>query len=61
MFRGFPNATARNKWRAQFGPFLGVSGALESYLPLTFAGHVVPDEYAAPLTANYSPPGGECP
>ncbi|MFD6533448.1 hypothetical protein [Streptomyces sp. NPDC060184] len=58
VFRGFPNAAARNGWCAQFGPFLEVSGALESYLPLTFAGRTVPDEYAATLTANYGPTGG---
>ncbi|MGN5381064.1 hypothetical protein ACQ4WX_39750 [Streptomyces lasalocidi] len=59
VFRGFPNAAARNEWCAQFGPFLEVSGALESYLPLTFAGRTVPDEYAATLTANYGPAGGQ--
>ncbi|MFE6775285.1 hypothetical protein [Streptomyces sp. NPDC057702] len=58
VFQGFPNAAVRSGWCAQFGPFLGVSGALESYLPLTFAGRAVPDEYAATLTANYGPTGG---
>lgn len=53
VFRGFPDVAVRNEWRAQFGPFLEVSGALESYLPLTFAGRAVPDKYAATLTANY--------
>ncbi|MDX3380563.1 hypothetical protein PV682_03760 [Streptomyces niveiscabiei] len=57
VFRGFPNAVARNEWCTQFGPFLEVSGALKSYLPLTFAGRTVPDEYAATLTANYGPTG----
>lgn len=61
VFRGFPNVVARNKWRAQFGPFLEVSGALESYLPLTFAGRTVPDKYAATLTANYGSPSGRRP
>ncbi|NRQ36424.1 hypothetical protein HII36_32005 [Nonomuraea sp. NN258] len=61
VFQGFPNMAARNEWSAQFGPFLDVSGALESYLPLTFAGRVVPDEYAATLTANYGPPSGKRP
>ncbi len=61
VFRGFPNVAARNEWRAQFGPFLEVSGALESYLPLTFAGRTVPDEYAATLTANYGPSVGTRP
>ncbi|USY18785.1 hypothetical protein NE857_26415 [Nocardiopsis exhalans] len=61
VFRGFPNVAARNEWCAQFGPFLEVSGALESYLPLTFAGQTVPDEYAAALTANYGPSGGSRP
>ncbi|WP_225732638.1 hypothetical protein [Nocardia sp. JCM 34519] len=61
VFRGFPNAAVRNEWRARFGPFLEVSEALESYLPLTFAGRIVPDEYAAALTANYGPPGGKRP
>ncbi|WP_411144117.1 hypothetical protein [Streptomyces sp. x-80] len=59
VFRGFPNAVARNEWCTQFGPFLDVSGALESYLPLTFAGRTVPDGYAATLTANYGPMGGQ--
>ncbi|WP_235444720.1 hypothetical protein [Streptomyces sioyaensis] len=58
VFRGFPNVAARNEWRAQFGPFLDASGALESYLPLAFAGRTVPDKYAATLTANYGFPGG---
>lgn len=53
VFRGFPNPATRDEWRVRFGPFLEVSGALESYLPLTFAGRTVPDEYAATLTANY--------
>ncbi|MFE6555477.1 hypothetical protein ACFVHS_45035 [Streptomyces sp. NPDC057746] len=53
VFRGFPNLAARTEWRAQFGPFLEVAGALDSYLPLTFAGRTVPDEYAEILTANY--------
>ncbi|MFD0883364.1 hypothetical protein ACFQ08_02160 [Streptosporangium algeriense] len=55
IFRGFPNATVRDEWRAEFGPFLEVAGALESYLPFTFRGWTVPDEYAATLTANYGP------
>ncbi|GAA3203988.1 hypothetical protein GCM10010532_024990 [Dactylosporangium siamense] len=53
VFQGFPNAAARKDWCAQFGPFLDASGALESYLPLSFAGRAVPVEYAATLTANY--------
>ncbi|MFF4529688.1 hypothetical protein ACFY1P_10490 [Streptomyces sp. NPDC001407] len=61
VFQGFPDLAARNEWCAQFGPFLDVSGALESYLPLTFAGRSVPDEYAATLAANYGPPGGSRP
>lgn len=56
VFRGFPNAAVRDEWRAEFGPFQEVSGALESYLPLTFAGRTTPDAYAATLTANYGPP-----
>jgi hypothetical protein len=59
VFQGFPNSAVRNEWRTQFGPFLEVSGALESYLPLAFAGRSVPDEYAATLTANYSALSGE--
>lgn len=59
VFRGFPNAAVRNEWRAQFGPFLEASGALESYLPLAFAGRIVPVEYAETLTANYGYPGGK--
>ncbi|WP_030568273.1 hypothetical protein [Streptomyces aureocirculatus] len=58
VFRGFPGAAEREEWRARFGPFLDVSGALESYLPVTFAGRRVPDRYAAALTANYGPPPG---
>jgi hypothetical protein len=61
VFRGFPSAVARNEWRAQFGPFLEVSGALEAYLPLTFADRIVPKEYAGTLTANYGPAGGKRP
>ncbi len=61
VFRGFPNAAARNEWRAHFRPFLEVSGALKSYLPPTFASRTVPDEYAATLTANYASPGGKRP
>lgn len=58
VFRGFPSPAARTEWRARFGPFLEVAGALESYLPLTFADRTVPDEYAETLTANYGPMGG---
>ncbi|WP_113698799.1 hypothetical protein [Nonomuraea lactucae] len=58
VFRGFPNLAARTEWRAQFGPFLEAAGALDSYLPLTFAGRTVPDEYAETLTANYGPMSG---
>ena len=61
VFQGFPSVAARNEWRTQFGPFLEVSGALESYLPLAFAGRAVPDAYAATLTANYNTAGGERP
>jgi hypothetical protein len=53
VFHGFPNVAARKDWCAQFGPFSDASGALESYLPLAFAGRTVPAEYAAILTANY--------
>lgn len=49
-------AAARSEWCARFGPFLEVSGALESYLPMAFGGRSVPDTYAAALTANYGPP-----
>ncbi|MGY1438903.1 hypothetical protein [Streptomyces reniochalinae] len=56
VFQGFPDAAARNDWCACFGPFLDVAGALESYLPPTFANWVVPQEYAATLTANYGAP-----
>ncbi|MFE7527707.1 hypothetical protein ACFU7Y_18615 [Kitasatospora sp. NPDC057542] len=61
IFRGFPDVTTRNEWREQFGPFLEVSGALESYLSLAFGRHAVPDVYAATLTANYGPPSGRMP
>ena len=53
VFRGFPNDAARDEWRALYGPFLDVAGALESYLPVTFANRTVPDAYAAALAANY--------
>ncbi|MEU7318796.1 hypothetical protein [Streptomyces sp. NPDC007083] len=56
VFQGFPDVVTRNDWCARFGPFLDVAGALESYLPLTFANWVVPPEYAATLTANYGAP-----
>lgn len=55
VFQGFPNMPTRNEWRTQFGPFLEVSGALETYLPLAFAGRTVPGEYAAILATNYGP------
>ncbi|MGW2458315.1 hypothetical protein ACWC4J_16065 [Streptomyces sp. NPDC001356] len=58
VFHGYPNVAARDEWRAQFGPFLDVAGAMQSYLPLTFAGRTVPDEYAATLTANYGSRSG---
>jgi hypothetical protein len=58
VFEGFPDAAARSEWCAQFGPFLDVSGALESYLPMAFGRWSVPDVYAAALTANYGPSGG---
>lgn len=57
VFQGFPSTVARNEWRAQFGPFLEVSGALESYVYPAPAGRTVPDEYAAILTANYGSSG----
>ncbi|MEU5990279.1 hypothetical protein ABZ806_15035 [Spirillospora sp. NPDC047418] len=53
VFRGFSDTATKNSWRGRFGPFLDVSGALRSYLPLTFADWTVPDEYAETLTANY--------
>lgn len=52
VFQGFPNASARDAWRAAFGPFLGVDEALESYLSLAFRG-AVPDWYAAAMTTHY--------
>lgn len=55
VFRGFPNSSTRSEWRAQFGPFLEVSDALDSYFPWTFKGRAAPDGYAATLTANYGP------
>lgn len=61
VFQGFPDAAARSEWCARFGPFLDVSGALESYLPMAFGGRPVPDAYAATLTANYGPPSGRRP
>ncbi|MFG2880680.1 hypothetical protein ACGFYU_37675 [Streptomyces sp. NPDC048337] len=60
VFRGFPNVAAQNEWRKQFGPFLSVSDALDTYLDPVFRGKV-PPEYAATLTANYGPSGGERP
>ncbi|GHJ91581.1 hypothetical protein SNE510_11000 [Streptomyces sp. NE5-10] len=56
VFRGFPTPAARHEWRERYGPFLDVAGALDSYLPPTFAGGTVPEAYAASLTANYGPP-----
>lgn len=56
--RGFPSVAARTEWGTRFGPFLEVAGALESYLPLTFAGRTVPNAYAEALTVNYGPTGG---
>lgn len=57
VFQGFPDTATRKNWRARFGPFLDVAGALESYLPLTFADWTVPQEYARTLHANYGPRG----
>ncbi|MDB1088176.1 hypothetical protein PJ985_11430 [Streptomyces sp. ACA25] len=57
VFRGFPNLAARDKWQEQFGPFLEVSDALDSYLQLSLSDRAVPAEYAAALTANYGPSG----
>ncbi|MFF8284082.1 hypothetical protein ACF06W_15310 [Streptomyces albus] len=57
VFQGFPDVATRDDWRSRFGPFLDAAGALESYLPLTFANREVPQEYAATLTANYGPSG----
>ncbi|GAT71325.1 hypothetical protein PS9374_07016 [Planomonospora sphaerica] len=57
VFQGFPNRTVRNEWWANFGPFLEVADALESYISPAFGGRTVPDEYAAPLAANYRPSG----
>lgn len=54
VFQGFPDAAAKNSWRERFGPFAEVAGALQTYLPLTFANRTVPDEYAETLTANYA-------
>lgn len=59
VFHGFPNLTVRAEWHSQFGPFLEAAGALESYLPLTFAGRTVPEKYAETLTTNYGPLGSE--
>jgi hypothetical protein len=56
VFQGF--AAARSEWCARFGPFLDVSGALESYLSMAFGRRPVPDDYAAALSANYGPPSG---
>lgn len=52
IFCGVPGA----EWCSRFGPFFDVSGALTSILPLTFADRVVPEAYAAELTANYGLP-----
>ncbi|WP_416874340.1 hypothetical protein [Kitasatospora sp. SC0581] len=61
VFRGFPDAATRNEWRERFGPFLEVSGALESYVSMAFWLHGIPDAFAAALTANYGPPDGRTP
>ncbi|MFF0163244.1 hypothetical protein ACFYRY_37785 [Streptomyces sp. NPDC005263] len=61
VFQGFLDEAARSEWCARFGPFLDVSGALESYLPMAFGGRPVPDAYAAALTANYGPLRGKRP
>ncbi|MFD4757143.1 hypothetical protein [Streptomyces sp. NPDC058426] len=61
VFQGFPDEAARSEWCARFGPFLDVSGTLESYLPIAFGGRPVPDMYAAALTANYGPLTGKRP
>jgi hypothetical protein len=59
VFQGFPDAATRSEWCERFGPFEDVSGALESYLWMAAGGHPVPDSYAAALSANYGPHGGE--
>jgi hypothetical protein len=57
VFAGFPTTAARDEWRSDYGPFLGASEALESYLPLAFGSRTVPDAYAERLMANYSSQG----
>ncbi|MFI6056060.1 hypothetical protein ACIBCO_39080 [Streptomyces violascens] len=52
VFQGFPDTAARDAWRAEFGPFLGVDEALASYLSLAFRSPV-PDWYNAAMTAHY--------
>ncbi|MGW3914392.1 hypothetical protein ACWEBX_23125 [Streptomyces sp. NPDC005070] len=52
VFQGFPNASARDAWRAEFGPFLRVDDALDSYLSQVFRG-AVPDWYAAAMATHY--------
>ncbi|MER0246015.1 hypothetical protein AAHZ94_29395 [Streptomyces sp. HSW2009] len=61
VFQGFPDEAARSEWCVRFGPFLGVPGALESYVPIAFGGRPVPDTYAVALTANYGSPSGRRP
>lgn len=54
VFRGFPDAAARDGWRERFGPFLDAAGAVESYVWMALGGRgLVPDEYAAALAENY--------
>jgi hypothetical protein len=61
VFQGFPDAVARSEWCQRFGPFEEVSGALDIYLWMAAGGRPVPDDYAAALSANYGPQGGERP
>ncbi|MGW0362173.1 hypothetical protein [Streptomyces sp. NPDC002990] len=61
VFRGFPSPAARDEWRERFGPVLEVSEALDSYLAQAYWRNGLPDGYAATLTANYGPSGGERP
>ncbi|MGW1531581.1 hypothetical protein [Streptomyces aureus] len=52
VFQGFPNASVRDAWRAEFGPFLEVDEVLDAYVAQAFR-RGVPGWYAAAMTTHY--------
>ncbi|MFD0558455.1 hypothetical protein ACFQ3B_15590 [Stackebrandtia endophytica] len=53
VFQGFPDEATRRDWWEQFGPFLEVSDALETYISSAFYSAPMPDAFIKALTTNY--------